>query len=136
MKKTDLETDGVEADCPDGGPGALRIGELSRQTGVAASRIRFYERNGVLPKAGRGLNGYRQYPQTAVKLLALIDGAQRLGFSLAEIRAALADAAPNFPSHDALARALRTKLAALDQHLKDIHARRREIQTLLKELGE
>lgn len=125
-----------EADCPPAGPGALRIGELSRQTGVAASRIRFYERNGVLPKAGRGLNGYREYPLTAVKLLGLIDGAQRLGFSLAEIRDALAEAAPNFPSHDALARVLRTKLAALDQHLKDIRARRREIIALLGELGE
>lgn len=125
-----------EAECPPAGPGSLRIGELSRRTGVAASRIRFYERGGVLPKAGRSLNGYRQYPQTAVKLLTLIDGAQRLGFSLAEIRDALAEAAPNFPSHDALARILRAKLAALDQHLKDIRARRREIRTLLTELGE
>lgn len=125
-----------EADCPPGGPGSLRIGELSRQTGVATSRIRFYERNGVLPKAGRSLNGYREYPHTAVKLLTLIDASQRLGFSLAEIRGALDEAAPHFPSHDALVKALRAKLTALDQHLKDIRARRREIQELLKELGE
>jgi len=124
-----------EADCETPGSGSMRIGELSRQTGVAASRIRFYERNGVVPRAGRSLNGYRVYPATAVKLLTLIDGAQRLGFTLAEIRSALADAAPNFPSHDALAGALRAKLAALDQHLKDIRARRREIQALLRELG-
>jgi len=123
-----------EDDCLQEGPAAMRIGELSRQTGVAASRIRFYERNGVLPKASRSLNGYREYPGTAVKLLVLIDNSQRLGFSLAEIRDALAEAAPHFPSHDALTKALRAKLVALDQHLKDVRARRREIQALLEEL--
>ncbi|MGA0602842.1 MerR family transcriptional regulator [Caulobacter sp. KR2-114] len=126
----------VEAECAPRQTGSMRIGELSRLTGVAPSRIRFYERNGVLPPAGRGLNGYREYPQTAVKRLGLIDTSQRLGFSLAEIRAALAEAAPNFPSHDALARALRAKLAALDQHLKDVRARRREIEALLRSLGD
>jgi DNA-binding transcriptional MerR regulator len=62
----------------------MRIGELAKRTGVSTSRIRFYEKHDVVPKAIRGENGYRKYPDTAVKMLNLIDGAQRLGFSLRE----------------------------------------------------
>jgi DNA-binding transcriptional MerR regulator len=112
----------------------VRIGELSKRTGVAASRIRFYERRGVLPEPSRGENGYREYPETAVKRLGLIDGAQKLGFSLGEIRDAIEDAAPDFPSHAAIVEALRLKLAALDRHIEAAQARRRQILQLLTDL--
>ena len=111
----------------------MRIGELSRRTGISTSRIRFYERHDVLPKPIRDENGYRTYPDTAVKILELIDGAQRLGFSLSEIRAGLSEAAPNLPSHAAMVKALRSKLAHIDQHIKEVRARRRQIVKLLKE---
>lgn len=112
-----------------------RIGELSKRTGISASRIRFYEERSVLPKAIRGENGYREYPDTAVKMLGLIDDAQRLGFSLGEIRDRLSEAAPNFPSRAALVDALQGKLEAIDQHMKEVRDRRRQIVKLLKELG-
>jgi DNA-binding transcriptional MerR regulator len=111
----------------------MRIGELSRRTGISTSRIRFYERHDVLPKPIRSENGYRTYPDTAVKILELIDGAQRLGFSLSEVRAGLSEAAPNLPSHAAMAKALRSKLDHIDQHIKEVRARRRQIVKLLKE---
>jgi MerR family transcriptional regulator, copper efflux regulator len=114
----------------------MRIGELSRRTGVAASRIRFYEKHKVLPRPVRGENGYREYPDTALKMLELIDGAQRLGFSLNEIRDGLSEAAPNFPSPVAMIKALRSKLESIDQHLKDVRARRRQIVKLIAEIGE
>ena len=113
----------------------MRIGELSGRTGISTSRIRFYERHDVLPKPTRNGNGYRTYPDTAVKILELIDAAQRLGFSLSEIRTALSEAAPNFPSRAAMAKALRSKLEHIDQHMKDVRARRRQIVKLLKEMG-
>jgi DNA-binding transcriptional MerR regulator len=115
---------------------SMRIGELSGRAGIATSRIRFYERHAVLPKSTRDGNGYRSYPDTAVKILHLIDGAQRLGFSLSEIRAALSEAAPNFPSRSAMAKALRGKLDDIDQHIKDVRARRRQIVKLLKDMSD
>src|SRR5476649_2122111 len=36
---------------------AMKIGELSKQTGVSPSRIRFYEAEGVIPRADRAANG-------------------------------------------------------------------------------
>jgi DNA-binding transcriptional MerR regulator len=89
----------------------------------------------VLPKPARDENDYRKYQDTAAKSLGLIHAAQRLGFSLSEIRAALAEAAPAFPSRGAMAKALRSKLANMEQHMKDARARRREIMRLLGELG-
>ena len=115
---------------------SLRIGELSKRTGISTSRIRFYERHEVLPKANRGENGYREYPDTAVKMLKLIDGAQGLGFSLSEIRDGLSEAAPKFPSREAMVKALRNKLQHIDQHLKDVRTRRRQIVELLEDLGD
>ncbi len=112
----------------------MRIGELAKVTGVSASRIRFYERHEVLPKATRGQNGYRSYPDTAAKMLRLVDDAQKLGFSLGEIRDGLSEAAPNFPSRGAMVKALRSKLESVDQHIKEVRARRREIVKLLEEM--
>jgi MerR family copper efflux transcriptional regulator len=114
----------------------MRIGELSRRTGISTSRIRFYEKHDVLPKPIRDQNGYRTYPDTALKILSLIDDAQRLGFSLSEIRAGLSEAAPDLPSHGAMAKALRSKLEHIDQHIKDVQAGRRRITKLLKEMGD
>ncbi|MGO9418413.1 MerR family DNA-binding protein [Roseiarcus sp.] len=68
--------------------------------------------------------------------MSLIDDAQRLGFSLGEIRAGLTEAAPDFPSRAAMVKALRSKLETIDQHMKDVRARRRQIVKLLKELGD
>ena len=112
----------------------MQIGELANRTGIAASRIRFYERHGVLPRAIRAENGYREYPETAVITLKLIDDAQQLGFALKEIRNGLVEAAPNLPSRHAMIAALQFKLKSVDQHLIDVRARRRELIRLLQGL--
>ena len=112
----------------------MRIGELARLSGVAASRIRFYEEHQVLPRAERSGNGYRDYPKSAVKTLRLIDDAQRLGFSLSEIRTGLSEAAPRVPSRRAMVKALRVKLVSVEEHLNEVRARRREIVRLLRRL--
>lgn len=66
----------------------MKIGELALRTGLAASRIRFYEDIGLL-KARREPNGYRSYSSDAVLVLELITAAQQAGFSLDEIRTLL-----------------------------------------------
>lgn len=63
----------------------MKIGELATRTGLAASRIRFYEASGLIA-AQRQANGYRSYPEQTVQTLGLIACAQQSGFSLEEIR--------------------------------------------------
>jgi len=64
----------------------MKIGELAQRTGLAPSRIRFYERVDLLT-VERQANGYRSYPEEAVLTLRLIATAQKAGFSLAVSRA-------------------------------------------------
>jgi MerR family mercuric resistance operon transcriptional regulator len=64
----------------------LKIGEVAQRGGVSLQAIRYYEREGLLPKPPRLASGYRLFPDTAVRRVHFIKRAQELGFSLAEIR--------------------------------------------------
>jgi DNA-binding transcriptional MerR regulator len=64
----------------------MKIGELAERTGIPASTIRYYEKEGLLPKAQRGANGYRVYQDQALERLDLIQLGQKLGLSLDVIR--------------------------------------------------
>jgi DNA-binding transcriptional MerR regulator len=67
----------------------MRIGELAERSGLTASRIRFYEASGLINTVERNANGYREYTTDAVVTLNIITGAQKVGFSLQEIRSLL-----------------------------------------------
>ncbi|KML14956.1 MULTISPECIES: MerR family transcriptional regulator [Burkholderia] len=64
----------------------MKIGDLAERTGLTPSRIRFYERIGLLTAVERQPNGYRIYSPDAVLVLGLVSTAQKAGFSLDEIR--------------------------------------------------
>lgn len=91
----------------------MKIGELVKQTGLTASRIRFYESSGLLRAVGRQANGYREYPPEAVWILEIIAGAQGAGFSLDEIRHLL-PTGTNGWKHDELLAALKRKLTDIE----------------------
>ncbi len=57
----------------------MRIAELSGRVGIAPSAVRWYEKVGVLPNAGRGANGYRDYADADVARLRLVVALRRLG---------------------------------------------------------
>jgi MerR family transcriptional regulator, redox-sensitive transcriptional activator SoxR len=63
----------------------LSIGEVARESGKAASAIRYYEEIGLLPPPAR-VNGRRRYDWSAVQRLCVIEYAQQAGFTLGEIR--------------------------------------------------
>jgi MerR family redox-sensitive transcriptional activator SoxR len=70
-------------------PTWLPIGELARRSGVAASALRFYEREGLI-HGGRTAGGHRQFPRHVLRRIGFIRAAQTVGLGLPEIRAALA----------------------------------------------
>ncbi|GAA3586483.1 MerR family transcriptional regulator [Amycolatopsis ultiminotia] len=63
----------------------MRIGELARLTGTTTRALRFYEAEGLLP-AGRAANGYREYDEDDLRLVAEIQTLRDVGFSLADTR--------------------------------------------------
>jgi MerR family transcriptional regulator, redox-sensitive transcriptional activator SoxR len=76
----------------------LTIGEVAKRSGVAASALRFYEDRGLI-RSERAGSGHRRYPRAALRRIAFIVFAQRIGLTLGEIGDELAklppDRAPN-----------------------------------------
>ena len=65
----------------------MRIGELSKQSGLSRDTIRFYERRGLIasvPETG-GSNSYRDYPDDLLAALAWIKEAQDAGLTLDDL---------------------------------------------------
>lgn len=65
---------------------AVTISRAADRAGVSADTLRYYERRGLLPPAGRGANGYRLYDDEVLERLAFIKNAQRVGLRLDDIR--------------------------------------------------
>jgi Hg(II)-responsive transcriptional regulator len=63
----------------------LKIGQVSRLSGIAVETVRFYERQGLLSEPARKASGYRLYSEEVVVRLQFIKRAKELGFSLGEI---------------------------------------------------
>ena len=70
-------------------PVRLTIGELAERCGVTPSALRFYQARGLID-AERTVGGQRRYPRSAVRRVAFIRAAQRVGLSLEQITAAIA----------------------------------------------
>ncbi|WCM29096.1 MerR family DNA-binding transcriptional regulator [Sphingomonas sp. QA11] len=113
----------------------MQIGELARATGLSRSRIRFYEARGILPPPTRRDNGYRDYPPATVAALTFIDRGQAMGFTLAELSAAITASPNDLPAGVELLDGLRRKHAELRQLIKEASAKRRQVGALIEELA-
>lgn len=63
---------------------AISIRQVTQQTGVRPSTLRYYEEIGLLHPTGR-VSGRRQYDEGVLQRLALIQTGQQAGFTLAEL---------------------------------------------------
>ena len=64
----------------------LTIGQLAKLTNTTPVAIRYYEREGLIPKSTRSKGGYRLYPKELVPRFCFIQNAKSVGFSLDEIK--------------------------------------------------
>lgn len=92
----------------------MRIGQLAKVTGLAPSRIRFYEASGLIQPVQRKANGYRAYDADSVWVLEMITNAQAAGFSLDEIRHLLPARAKGW-QHDELLGGLKRKVEEIER---------------------
>jgi MerR family transcriptional regulator, redox-sensitive transcriptional activator SoxR len=72
----------------------LTIGDISQRSGVASSALRFYEERGLIASERTG-SGHRRYRRPVLRRIAFIVFAQRVGLSLEEIAAELAQLPPD-----------------------------------------
>ncbi|RYX80875.1 redox-sensitive transcriptional activator SoxR [bacterium] len=93
----------------------LSVGELSRRSGVAISAIHFYESKGLIQSL-RNQGNQRRFPRGVLRIIAYIKVAQRLGFSLEEIKAAFStlpqDKPPTIEDWENMSRAWEEELTS------------------------
>lgn len=106
----------------------LTIGRLARLGGVNLETVRYYERQGLLPKPPRTAAGYRMFPAEAAYRLRFIKRAQELGFSLHEIRELLSlRMQPGTKASDIRARA-QAKIADVDENIRALEGIRKMLR--------
>ncbi|TYK46778.1 MerR family transcriptional regulator [Actinomadura decatromicini] len=107
----------------------MRIGELAARAGVSTRTLRYYEEQGLLP-ARRAANGYRQYEESDVRLVAEIRALLANGFTLDDARPfvdclrAGHDDGASCPESVAV---YRRRLAELDAEIRALTRRRAEM---------
>jgi MerR family copper efflux transcriptional regulator len=68
----------------------MKIGEAAARSGVSVKMVRYYESIGLVSRAARGANSYRDFDERDVHDLRFIRRARGLGFPVEEIRTLLA----------------------------------------------
>lgn len=109
----------------------MKIGELAKRTGVGIDTVRYYEREGLLPKAQRLGSGYRIYEATDVKRLQFVRRAKALGFTLPEIRELLALSDHRDDDMSTLKSAAMEKLADVQAKIAELDRIRAGLETLV-----
>ena len=113
----------------------MRIGELAQRTGTTTRALRFYEAQGLLP-AARSANGYREYDEDDVALVAEITTLRTVGLSLDDTRPFVECLRAGHGTGDSCADSLevyRRKLAEVDACMARLGAVRAELADKLTE---
>jgi MerR family transcriptional regulator, copper efflux regulator len=111
----------------------LKIGDVSKQSGIGIEALRFYEKSGLLDKPSRTFSGYRVYGPEILERLAFIKRAQVLGFSLDEIKRVIEDARTGQSPCDEVREIVRRRLEELDERMREMRRYRKELAENLEE---
>lgn len=109
----------------------MKIGDLARQSGLSASRIRFYEASGLIHAVDRKANGYRDYPPEALAILDIITSAQSAGFTLDEIRQLMPVTSNGGWQHEELVQAIQRKIVEIEGMQQRLAATKKQLSAAL-----
>ncbi|MBW3662737.1 MAG: heavy metal-responsive transcriptional regulator [Actinobacteria bacterium] len=110
----------------------MLIGEVASRTGVTTKTLRFYERQGLLPRPPRTPGGYRDYDTGAVDRVAFIKDAQAAGFTLAQIGEILAISDDGEPPCGHVTSLVQRRLDEVEQRLREL----RQVRSQLRAVAE
>lgn len=111
----------------------MRISELAERVGASPRALRHYEAQGLL-RARRTTNGYRDYDETDLRLVAEIRALLAIGFTLEETRPFVDCLRAGHDTGDACPDSVavyRRKLAEVDTLLDRLHDVRTQLSTAL-----
>lgn len=108
----------------------LKIGELAEQAEVNLQTIRYYEREGLLPKPPRLASGYRVFTPDAVRRVRFIKRAQELGFTLMEIRELLSIRIDRESDCSDVQKLAKAKLMEIEEKIRTLQAMKKVLGRL------
>lgn len=107
--------------------GMLPIGQVAHRAGISVSSLHFYERRGLI-RSERSAGNQRRYARDVLRRIAFIRAAQRVGFPLAQIAAALQELpAQRTPNSDDWARLAQLWRSELDARILQLQRLRDEL---------
>jgi len=110
----------------------MQIGAMAKKVGLSVDAIRFYERNGLLPRPPRTPGGFRRYGDSDLDTLVFIRRVQGLGFKLSEIRGLLGLRESQLQPCAPVQRRLREKLADVQRKLRNLYKLEYELRLALR----
>ncbi len=109
----------------------IRISEVARRSGVAASALRFYEERGLI-RSERAGSGHRWYPREVLRRIAFIVFAQHVGLTLDEIGSELAKLPPHrAPTGKDWSRLSRTWTSRIEERIAELERLQRGLTTCI-----
>lgn len=100
----------------------MLIGELAQRTGLSRDTIRFYEKQGLI-KVGRRerrVNNYKEYSETVLKRLLLLNKIKSYGFTLNESAEIISLLEANLGTCNQISNAADKKVAVIDKKVKEL----------------
>lgn len=108
----------------------MRIGEAAAAAGLEPTAIRFYERQGVLPRPERTESGYRDYTDEDVALLGFVRRARSLGIPLDDVGEIVGLRTRGQAPCDVVRNAMTREAAAIESRIRELHTLRDELLRL------
>ena len=108
----------------------MRIGEVAKRAGIAASTLRYYEEIGLIPPPKR-ISGQRDYDEPVFVVLGVIRLAQRAGFHLSEIRQLMHGLGSDVPMSVGWRHIAERKLVEVRQTIQENQARLKMLEASL-----
>ena len=103
----------------------MKIGELSKLSGLSAHTLRFYEKQGLIQASTRSESNYRIYSSSDLATAKFIKRSREMGFSLEEVEVFLSIRADK-PAH-----VCRDAKDIAQQKIKDVQIKIEEMQQVL-----
>lgn len=110
---------------------AYRIGDVTKQIGLTADTLRYYEKIKLLPRVSRNASGIREYDDKDISRLKFIQRAQKMNFSLKEIADLLKMRENPQKVKDEVRQLTADKLLAVERHIESLTTLRNELQLLM-----
>ncbi|MCC6574771.1 MAG: heavy metal-responsive transcriptional regulator [Planctomycetes bacterium] len=111
---------------------AMTVSKLATAAGVHIETVRFYEREGLLPKPERTSGGHRLYSEHDAERLRFIQRSKDVGFTLKEIHELLFLRDSNIATCGDISEVAARKLAEIEGKIALLHQMRNHLKELVE----